>query len=137
MKKIYIFVTLLLVTLSVLAQQNQPDQIPYQRFDSTKYVNGIQKINLYVHLDCGRCNDAITMYQEAGIPYTLFDMANDSISVMLDRKITASISVADRGKGYAIRFPVIEINNDVYFCIENHFVFNNALVRFFESQKRK
>ncbi|HOY38017.1 MAG: hypothetical protein KBB11_06855 [Bacteroidales bacterium] len=137
MRKIYLILTMFALSLMALAQQNRPDQIPYQRFDSLKYTDGITQINVYVHLDCGRCKDAVELYETAGIPFKIIDLDNEENNVVLDKKITASISVADRGKGYSVRYPVIEINNDVYFCIENHYYFNQALVRYFERQKKK
>ncbi|MFO7791111.1 MAG: hypothetical protein R6V32_11125, partial [Bacteroidales bacterium] len=59
------------------------------------------------------------------------NISNEDLYNELENNIYQSLD--DKSKGYTVRFPVVEINGDLYYNIGDHNKFANAIVEFYEN----
>jgi glutaredoxin len=117
-----------LINTSLYAQNEKK----YQVFDEEYYSPAdIDNIIVYSKPSCSRCGQVIKLLdQNDAVSYTVVDLSDAENQQVLDSLLYHSIE--DKSKGYSIRFPVIVINNDVYYCIENHQRFIEGLLSLYD-----
>ncbi|MEA3449020.1 MAG: glutaredoxin domain-containing protein [Bacteroidota bacterium] len=104
----------------------------YQVLDKENYTaGGIDSIVVYSKPSCSRCAQVIELLdQNDAVSYEVVDLSDTENQQALDSLIYHSIE--DKSKGYSIRFPVIVINNDIYYCIDNHYRFIQRLLSLYD-----
>lgn len=130
MKKILAFFILVFAASAMFAQSE--NQTEYQRFDPALFADGVTSISVYVRDQCGRCHDMILAFDDAGIVYKKIDMTSQEAQQELDRKIYNALP--EKGMGYSVRFPVVEVNEVLYFKLENH---HDFIIQFIEFMKNE
>lgn len=110
----------------------QDQNLQYQMFDSTAFSSGITNINVYTKSGCDRCTQVISDMTQRNILFTNIIVDDDISYNAMDAKIVASLPVP--GMGYVTHFPVIEINNTIYFLIGDYAQFVSSLDAFLQKQ---
>ena len=129
--KRYIFLLVTFMIISKLFSQEayRSNEIN-RRFDATLFPDSISSIEIYSKEDCGRCETVINLLNTYQINYTKFDLGEPEIYSAIDIEINKSLPHKDLG--YAIGFPIIKVNNIIFFNLENHHDFVVALKEYLE-----
>jgi glutaredoxin len=100
----------------------------YQMFDKENYTaDDIEKIVVYSKPSCSRCDQVIELLdQNDAVSYTVVDLSDTENQQVLDSLIYHSIE--DKSKGYSVRFPVLIINDVIYYCIDDYHRFIDRLL---------
>ncbi|HPG74266.1 MAG TPA: hypothetical protein PLM49_08255 [Bacteroidales bacterium] len=127
MKRIIPLLLLIFVFLTGFSQEN--DQLnKYQYFDASVFPEGIQTITIYSRDNCGRCGDMMQALQNAGIDFKEVPTNTKEGMEELDKKIYNALP--DKMAGYSTRYPVVELNNVLYYTLANHAEFTELLIAF-------
>lgn len=100
----------------------------YQNFDAALFPNGIQTIVVYSRSTCGRCSEFTNALKNNNIKFKEIPTDTEEIMQELDRKIYNALP--DKTKGYATKFPVVELNGILFHEIANHGEFTKSLISF-------
>jgi len=131
MKKIGILLLLVFAVSGLFAQTEA--QSENQHFDPALFPDGVTSITIYVREDCGRCHDMTQAFDDAGISYKKVEMGSEAVQQELDKKIYNALPV--KGMGYSVRFPVVELNDVLYFRLANHHEFTLQFVEFMQKEE--
>ncbi|MCK9612582.1 MAG: glutaredoxin domain-containing protein [Bacteroidales bacterium] len=132
MKTSFLFTFGFLYSLFNVAQVIDSNKMAYQFFDTSCFVNGIHTITVYSKPGCGRCETVMNVLDKDTIPYQKI-ILNDSLSHILDAKIFKALPKP--GISYGVKYPVLEIDDKLFFYIANHWEFANALKDFILRKK--
>lgn len=127
-----VIIALFCITYGCFIQAPLYAQNEKQVFDKENYTpDDIDEIIVYSKPTCSRCNEVIELFdQNEALIYTVVDVSNAENQQVLDSLIYQSVE--DKSKGYSVRFPVLVINDDIYYCIENYHRFIQRLLSLYD-----
>ncbi len=127
-----VIIALFCIAYGCFIQASLYAQNEKQVFDKENYsADDIEKIVVYSKPSCSRCSQVIELLdQNDAVFYAVVDLSDTENQQALDSLIYHSIE--DKSKGYSVRFPVLVINDDIYYCIENHYRFIQRLLSLYE-----
>lgn len=115
------------------AQKSNTGNYKPQVFDAEAYADSnINGIYLYFNPDCSRCAGVIQILTQENVPYKKIDVSDEKKYQEMDKRIYDALP--QPGKGYSTRFPVIRINNTMYYNIQNHMEFVQDLALLYKEK---
>lgn len=131
MKHLFYLIFILIIPISFYAQDNNteiPKTNPNQHFNPADFPEGVNNIILIVNLGCGRCESVQTILKNAEIEFTVQEIGNGEDYSELDSKIHEILPY--KNLGYSIKYPVIQLDDRLYYSIDNHNTFVTSLIEF-------
>jgi len=129
MKTRIVIIIFLFFSIGTWAQEQPRILVEYSSFNPLDYPQGIQSIKIYSATGCYRCIEVKETLEKYGLEFTVISSEDTLLFAEMDNRVYKS--VPDHSQGYSIHFPVIALNSDFYFCINDFQGFMHDLKRFF------
>jgi len=128
MKKYFFLLIVVLFSYSAFSQETVKTNDINKFFNPGQFNTGIQSIKVYTKKECSRCEHVVATLKQENIDFSEFDLNNQAVYSEIDSRIYTSLPYKELG--YSINFPIIELNNTVFFCIDDHNSFVADLIKF-------